>query len=102
MIRAPLPANARATELTLMIEFGTDADADDALLRVLSTLHRRRCRVTAAEFAAGFAADRAAPGQLALRIRAPAGQAGRVAHWLNSLLDVRKVSTVAPSEATAR
>jgi hypothetical protein len=70
-----------------MVEFA--ADADDALLRVLSTLHRRRCRVTAAE----FAADRRASGQLALRIQAPAAHAGRVAHWLNSLVDVRNVWT---------
>ena len=89
MIRAPSQPNAGATELTLMVEFGDDAD--DALLRVLSTLHRRRCRVTAAE----FAADRAAPGRLALRIQAPAAHAGRVGHWLNSLIDVRHVSTTA-------
>jgi hypothetical protein len=89
MIRAPLPTDAGATELTLLVEF--DDDADDALLRVLSTLHRRRCRVTAAE----FGADRAAPGRLALQIQAPAGHAGRVGHWLSSLIDVRHVSTSA-------
>jgi hypothetical protein len=92
MIRAPLPTEAGTNELTLtlLVEFGDDAD--DALLRVLSTLHRRRCRVTAAE----FAADRAAPGRLALRIQAPAAHAGRVGHWLSSLIDVRHVSTTAP------
>ena len=88
MIRAPQP-NAGATELTLIVEFASDAD--DGLLRVLCTLHRRRCRVTAAE----FAADRAAPGRLALRIQAPAAHAGRVGHWLSSLIDVRHVSTTA-------
>jgi acetolactate synthase regulatory subunit len=97
MIRAPSQPNAGATELTLTVEFGDDAD--DALLRVLSTLHRRRCRVTAAE----FAADRAAPGRLSLRIQAPATQAGRVGHWLNSLIDVRHVSTTtAPSPPAGR
>ena len=98
MIRAPLHPGTGATELTLTVEFNDDAD--DALLRVLSTLHRRRCRVTAAEFAAGFASevaagfasDRAAPGRLALRIEAPAAHADRVGHWLNSLVDVRNVS----------
>jgi len=89
MIRAPSEPNAGATELTLTVEFADDAD--DALLRVLSTLHRRRCRVTAAE----FAADRQAPGRLALQIQAPAAHAGRVAHWLNSLVDVRHVRTTA-------
>ncbi len=93
MIRAPSQPNAGATELTLTVEFGDDAE--DALLRVLSTLHRRRCRVTAAE----FAVDRAAPGRLALRIQAPAAHAGRVGHWLNSLIDVRHVSATATPEA---
>jgi acetolactate synthase regulatory subunit len=89
MIRAPSQPNAGATELTLTVEFG-DA-ADDALLRVLTTLHRRRCRVTAAEFAAG----RRTSGRLALRIQAPAAHADRIGHWLNSLVDVRHVSTAA-------
>jgi hypothetical protein len=89
MIRTPSQLNAGATELRLVVEFGDDAD--DALLRVLSTLHRRRCRVTAAE----FAADPAAPGRLALQIQAPAAHAGRVGHWLSSLIDVRRVSTTA-------
>ena len=99
MIRASSQPTAGATELTLTIEFGDDAD--DGLLRVLSTLHRRRCRVTAAD----FAADRAVPGRLALRIHAPAAQAGSVGHWLNSLIDVRHVSTTAtaaPSGASAQ
>lgn len=99
MIRAPSPPNAQAIELTLMVEVA--ADADDALLRVLSTLHRRRCRVTAAE----FAADQCACGQLAVRIQAPAALAGRVAHWLDALVDVRNVWTApaaGPSEVTAR
>jgi acetolactate synthase regulatory subunit len=96
MIRAPSQPNPGATELTLTVEFADDAD--DALLRVLSTLHRRRCRVTAAE----FAADRRASGRLALRIQAPAAHAGRVAHWLNSLVDVRHVSTTAPAATLSR
>jgi acetolactate synthase regulatory subunit len=108
MIRAPLEPATGATELRLTVEFNDDAE--DALLRVLSTLHRRRCRVTAAEFAsesasefaAGFASDRAAAGRLALRIEAPAGHAGRVGHWLNSLVDVRHVSaTSAPASGSA-
>ena len=93
MIRAPSHPDPGATELTLTVEFNDDAD--DALLRVLSTLHRRRCRVTAAEFAAEFGTDQAASARLALRIQAPAGHAGRVGHWLNSLVDVRHVSTAA-------
>ena len=94
MIRALPPSKAGTRELALTVEFSDDAD--DALLRVLSTLHRRRCRVTAAE----FAADRAAPGRVALRIQAPSTQAGHVGHWLNSLIDVRQVSTTAPPAAS--
>ena len=89
MIRAPSHPNPGATELTVTVEF-TD-DADDALLRVLSTLHRRRCRVTAAE----FAAEHSASGRLALRIQAPDAHAGHVGHWLSSLVDVRHVSATA-------
>jgi acetolactate synthase regulatory subunit len=96
MIRAPSQPNAGATELTLMVEFG-DA-ADDVLLRVLSILHRRRCRVTAAD----FAADRRTTGRLALRVQAPAAHADRVAHWLNSLVDVRHVSTTAAAAPANR
>ena len=40
----PVPAS----ELSLILEL--DRGCDDALLRVISLLHRRRCRVTAAEF----------------------------------------------------
>jgi hypothetical protein len=100
MIRAPLQPNPGATELMLTVEFNDDAG--DALLRVLSTLHRRRCRVTAAEFAAESASDPAASGRLALRIEAPAAHAGRVGHWLNSLVDVRHVSSASPSPSTGR
>ena len=96
MIRAPSQPHSPSTELTLIVEFAEDAD--DALLRVLSTLHRRRCRVTAAE----FDADHAAPGRLALRILAPAAYAGRVACWLNSLVDVRRVAAIGGADAASR
>jgi acetolactate synthase regulatory subunit len=95
MIQAPSQSTADATELTLTVEFGDDAN--DTLLRVLSTLHRRRCRVTAAE----FAADSSAPGRLALRVQAPAAHAARVGDWLNSLIDVRQVSTTAAPTPSA-
>jgi hypothetical protein len=95
MVRTLSPPHAGATELMLTVEFCDDAD--DALLRVLSTLHRRRCRVTAAE----FAADRPEPGRLALRIQAPAAHAGSVAQWLNSLVDVRHVRATAPPSSAA-
>src|ERR1700729_3784331 len=100
MIRALSQPNRGATELTLMVELAENAD--DALLRVFSTLHRRRCRVTAVE----FATDRRASGWLALRVQAPAAHAGRVAHWLNSLVDVRHVrmarsAAIVPADSRA-
>lgn len=61
---------------------------DDALLRVISLLHRRRCRVTAAE----FSTTPDAPGRLSLRLLAPPAHAGRIEQWLGSLIDVREVA----------
>jgi hypothetical protein len=86
----PLRAGAHATvataELSLIVEL--NRAGDDALLRVISLLHRRRCRVIAAEFTQLPGAQ----GRLALRLLAPAAHAGRVDQWLGSLIDVRGVA----------
>ena len=74
-----------ASELSLVVEL--HRAGDDALLRVISLLHRRRCRVTAAEFSA--LPD--ARARLALRLLAPAAHAGRIEQWLGSLIDVGAV-----------
>jgi hypothetical protein len=71
-----------ASELSLVVEL--ERAGDDALLRVVSLLHRRRCRVTAAE----FSALPGARARLALRLLAPPAHAGRVEQWLGSLVDV--------------
>lgn len=71
------------TELALTLRL--DA-TEQALLRVLSTLHRRRCRVTAARFEADGGRD-----LLALRLQAPAARAAQVERWLASLVEVRGV-----------
>jgi acetolactate synthase regulatory subunit len=70
-------------ELYLTLELAPDHDA--ALLRVLSTLHRRRCRVLDASFRGDTdgGSDR-----LELRVQAPGPYAARVEHWLRGLVDV--------------
>ena len=84
--RAGAQPRAAAAELSLIVEL--DRAGDDALLRVISLLHRRRCRVTAAE----FSAPPGAQGRIALRLLAPPAHAGRVEQWLGSLIDVRGVA----------
>jgi hypothetical protein len=86
LIQADASPNTEPSELSLRVEL--HRTGDDALLRIVSLLHRRRCRVTAAE----FSADPGASGWLSLRMLAPAGHAGRVEHWLGSLVDVREVA----------
>jgi hypothetical protein len=75
-----------ASELSLVVEL--HRAGDDALLRVISLLHRRRCRVTAAE----YSALPGARAKLALRLLAPPAHAGRVEQWLGSLIDVCAVA----------
>jgi hypothetical protein len=82
---ASAPPGGAAIELSLIVEL--HRAGDDALLRVISLLHRRRCRVTAAEFSA--LPD--ARGRLALTLLAPPAHAARVQRWLGSLIDVREV-----------
>jgi hypothetical protein len=87
---SPPSAGAESTvagaELTLIVELR--GAGDDELLRVISLLHRRRCRVTAAEFSRrpGVA------GRLTLRLLAPPSHARRVEQWLASLIDVHAVA----------
>jgi hypothetical protein len=86
LTRADTNTDTEPAELSLRVEL--HRTGDDALLRIVSLLHRRRCRVTAAEFAAAPGA----PGRLALRMLAPPAHVGRVEHWLGSLVDVRAVA----------
>ena len=82
MIRAQTQPN---TELALTVRL--DPSCEGALLRVLSTLHRRRCRVTAAR----FHQDDSGSDRLALRLFAPAARAAQVELWLASLIEVHGV-----------
>jgi hypothetical protein len=68
-------------ELRLVLDL--EPDNDTALLRVFSTLHRRRCRVIEVAYGAG---------RLTLCVEAPALYAHRVEHWLGALVDVRSAA----------
>ena len=84
----PSPIPAAAQELCLTLELARENDA--ALLRVVSTLHRRRCRVLDASFrgAGGAGSADGSTDRLDLRIQAPGPYAARVEHWLRGLVDV--------------
>jgi hypothetical protein len=84
-------ALAAPTQIHLALEL--EPDSDTALLRVVSTLHRRRCRVLHASFH-GDAEDF---DQLELHVQAPGPYASRVEHWLRALIDVRRAVTI-PSD----
>ena len=63
-------------------------ETQDALLRVLGLLQRRRCRVVQVDY---VARDRHYPGRLVLCVEAPPGRAGCVERWLANLVDVVEV-----------
>jgi hypothetical protein len=81
---APPSPTHRQAELHLLLEL--ERQSGSALLRVVSTLHRRRCRVLHASF-------RPAAGgrdELDLVVQAPHAHAGRIEHWLRGLIEVRR------------
>ena len=88
-VDAPPPTTTRQTEIRLTLELERDGGA--ALLRVVSTLHRRRCRVIHAD----FHGDSGGCDRLELRIQAPRAYAPRVEHWLRGLVDVRRATVLA-------
>jgi hypothetical protein len=73
-------------ELTLTIEL--DPDSPNALLRTLVLLHRRRCRVTEAEYRSRIDGS----DYLDLRVQAPPAHAHCLPAWLSTLLEVRCVT----------
>ena len=82
------PPVSVASPVTLRRDLEREPGSDDALLRVVSTLHRRRCRVTRAFFSSeGDFAD-----ELDLRLEVPVRSATQVTHWLRALIDVRSVT----------
>lgn len=91
MTRAVAPPQAPSTQAELYLTLQLEPDSGSALLRVVSTLHRRRCRILQASFrqVAGSC------DELQLHILAPRAYAVRVEHWLLGLIDVRGAVTVA-------
>ena len=83
----PPPRSAHGqVELTLTLEL--DPDSPTALLRILVLLHRRRCRVTEAEYRSRIDGS----DYLDLRVQAPPAHAHCLPAWLSALLDVRRVT----------
>jgi acetolactate synthase regulatory subunit len=60
----------------------------DALIRILTVLRRRGCRVTAIHFRE---ADRHAPERLEVTVETPARVDHCIEHWLAALVDVLDV-----------
>jgi acetolactate synthase small subunit len=74
-------------------------DDPGALVRVLVTLQRRRCRIRAVDFSR---ADRHRPARLVVSIDAPRSHAHRVAAWLDNLVDVLEVVELPAAGGGAR
>ena len=70
------------TRRNLELEITT---SQQVLVRVLTILQRRRCRVLHVDYVAG---DRHYPGRLVIAVEAPAGHAHCVERWLGNLVDV--------------
>ena len=83
--RSPPKQSAGGVEYLLDVRV---LDIPDAIVRVLATLRRRRCRITAVDFSAG---DRHRPGWLRIRVLAPPATANSLRHWVANLVDVLEV-----------
>jgi acetolactate synthase regulatory subunit len=81
-----MSTNQRHLELRL-------GETQDALVRVLGLLQRRRCRVVQVDF---VARDRHYPGRLVICVEPPAGRADILERWLANLVDVVAVESQAP------
>jgi hypothetical protein len=86
MTRAVAPPSPTSTHAELHLTLELERDSGSALLRVVSTLHRRRCRVLQASLRpTGSNRD-----ELELILHAPDFYASRVEHWLRDLVDVHR------------
>jgi hypothetical protein len=88
-------AYVSTSELALTLQL--ERDSQSAFLRALALLHRRRCRVTRADFRSH--ASRC--DVLELTIQAPPRHAHRVGAWLSALVDVHGVCATAPGPSDA-
>jgi hypothetical protein len=84
MTRAVAPPSPISTQAELHLTLELERGSSSALLRVVSTLHRRRCRV----LRASFHASPTGRDELDLIVQAPTAHAARVEHWLRGLRDV--------------
>lgn len=84
---SPSNTSRAVTELELSLELETGAQS--ALVRALTLLHRRRCRVVEAHY------DRT--DHLTVVVQAPARHAHCVQAWLSALVDVAAVTAQPPS-----
>jgi hypothetical protein len=75
-----------ACRVTLDVHHGPDV-----LVRVLTTLRRRRCEITAVDY---VARDRHHPGRMVIALQAPPAHAHCVEAWLANLVDVVEVARV--------
>lgn len=64
-------------------------ETQEALVRILGLLQRRRCRVVQVDF---VARDRHYPGRLVICVEPPPGRADCVERWLANLVDVLAVN----------
>jgi hypothetical protein len=90
MTRAAAPPSPTSTQTELRLSLELERDSGSALLRVVSTLHRRRCRVMHASFRPA-SSERDA---LDLVVQAPGAYAGRVEHWLGALVAGRSAAAL--------
>lgn len=75
-------------------------DGPDVLVRVLTTLRRRRCEITHVDY---LARDRHHPGRMVIGIDPPPAHAHCVEAWLANLVDVVAVSAlVSPTRCSPR
>jgi acetolactate synthase regulatory subunit len=81
----PAPTTARPRRLALETTV-----REDVLVRVLTLLRRRGCRIVALDF---HEADRHGPGRLELAIEAPPRIEHALENWLLGLVDVIAVSS---------
>jgi acetolactate synthase small subunit len=86
-LERPAPAQDRGVTCRLRLDVH---DGPDVLVRVLTTLRRRRCEITHVDY---LARDRHHPGRMVIGIEAPPNHAHCVEAWLANLVDVVCVST---------
>jgi hypothetical protein len=83
--------SSTTTELALTVEL--EQDSGFGLLRAISLLHRRRCRVVSVDYRSGAGPH----DRLDLRVEAPPLHAHCVEAWLSALVEVRRVDSTSAS-----